>query len=221
MVKRIRVLIVEDHPMVRTGMRSLIDGTEDLVVCGETGNMQLALEIYRREQPDVVCLDLMLGATDGIDLILELRRADPAAKILVLSVKDEDTYAERCMRSGALGYAMKTESNEALLEGLRRVASGEVHVSMRIAMTLLTRVQRPVRTGRGMATLTDRELQVFQLVGLGMSTRQIAERLGIGVKTVETHREHIKNKLGLDHTAALVRVAVMWVKQTLDSDASG
>ncbi len=199
-------------------MRSLIDSTEDLIVCGEAQTIQAALETYEQERPDVVCLDLMLGASDGTDLIGVIRRVDPAAKILVLSVKDEDAHAERCLQAGALGYAMKVESNEHLLAGIRKVAGGDLFLSSRFAMSMLNRVHRSA-SARGLQTLSEREMQVFQLVGLGMTTRQIAERLRIGIKTVETHRENIKNKLGLDHGAALVRAAVRWVKRSLDTDA--
>jgi DNA-binding NarL/FixJ family response regulator len=212
--------VVEDHPMVREGMRSLIDGTMDLIVCGEAGTPDAAVETFRREKPDVVCLDLMLGAVDATPLIGRLRAEEGGARILVLSVKDEEMFAERCLQAGALGYLMKTESNDALLEGLRKVAAGEVFLSTRIAMMVLNRVHQPVVKGVGTASLSEREGQVFQLVGLALTTRQIAERLGIGIKTVETHRENIKNKLGLPHGAALVYEAMKWVKQTLDGKPS-
>ncbi|MGH8018425.1 MAG: response regulator [Opitutaceae bacterium] len=215
--ERVRVLIVEDHPMVRRGMRSLIDSTEDLIVCGEASTIAAALETYERERPDVVCLDLMLGAADGIGLIEAIRRVDPEAKILVLSVKEEDAHAERCLEAGALGYSMKVESNEHLLTGIRKVARGGLFLSSRFAMSVLNRVHRP-GVARGVQGLTEREMQVFQLVGLGMTTRQIAERLRIGIKTVETHRESIKNKLGFEHSAALVRGAVRWVKKSLETE---
>lgn len=214
---RIRVLIIEDHPMMRQGMRSLFESTEDIIVCGEAGTAEEALEKFREERPDVCCVDLVLGGVDGIGLIEQLRTIDPRARVLVLSVRDEQAFAERCMRAGALGYAMKTGNNETLLTGVRRVACGEVHLSPRLAMTLLTRVHRPPKAQGGISTLSEREMQVFQLVGLGVSTRQIAARLGIGMKTVETHRESIKNKLGLEHAAALVHKATVWVQESLES----
>ena len=200
--------------MVRQGLRALLERTEDLIVSGEVATPEQTLAAIRANRPDVICLDLMLGGHDGFELIRAIREADPSARILVLSVRDEESFAERCLEAGAFGYAMKTEGNETLVAGLRRVAAGEVHVSTRGAMSLLNRVQRPARSKGGVAQLSDRELQVFQLIGLGLSTRNIAERLGIGIKTVETHRENIKNKLGIEHSTALVREATVWVQQS-------
>jgi len=199
--------------MVRQGMRALLAGTPDLELCGEATNPAEAVQAVREQHPDVVCLDLMLGGVDAFEVIRRIREERPQVRILVLSVRDEQAYAERCLQAGALGYAMKTEPNETLLTGLRRVARGELHLSAKAAMTVLNRVQRPSGDRGGVASLSDREFQVFQFIGLGHSTRQIAERLGIGIKTVETHRENIKNKLGLEHAPALVREATMWVQR--------
>jgi DNA-binding NarL/FixJ family response regulator len=200
--------------MVRQGLRALLEATAEFAVCGEAATPEATLAAVRRERPDIVCLDLVLGAFDGFDLIRGIREISPESRVLVLSVRDEESFAERCLQAGAFGYAMKTEGNETVLAGLRRVAAGEVHVSTRVAMSLLNRVQRPSRAKGGVASLSDRELQVFQLIGLGLSTRHIAERLGIGIKTVETHRENIKNKLGIEHSTALVREATVWVQQS-------
>lgn len=210
-----RVLLVEDHPMVRRGMRALLESTSDLLLCAEAATPADALAALVAEQPDVVCLDLILGAGDGVALIRAMAEARPGVRILVLSVRDEKTFAERCLHAGALGYAMKTESNEALLMALRQVAQGRVHLSSRIARHVLNDITLSAKSKKGVAGLTDRERQVFQLIGLGWSTRQISERLGIGVKTVETHRENIKNKLHIEHTTALVREATRWVQQSI------
>jgi two-component system, NarL family, response regulator FusR len=199
--------------MVREGMRSLLEATHDFEVSGEAATPEETLAAIRACRSDVICLDLVLGGRDGFDLIRAIRELDPKSRILVLSVRDEEAFAERCLQAGASGYAMKTEPNENLLTALRRVAAGEMHVSSRVAMGLLNRVQRPARARSGVGLLSERELQVFQLFGLGLSTRNIAERLGIGIKTVETHRENIKNKLGLEHSTALVREATVWVQQ--------
>jgi DNA-binding NarL/FixJ family response regulator len=212
-VSHVRVLLVEDHPMVRRGMRALLEATPDLRLCAEAATPDEALAALIGEEPDVVCLDLMLGQADGIALIRAMLAAAPGVRILVLSVREEETFAERCLHAGALGYAMKTEPNEALVLALRRVAQGKVHLSPRVAMHVLNNVPHAARPRNGVAGLTDRELQVFQLIGLGRSTRQVSERLGIGIKTVETHRENIKNKLRIDHTTALVREATRWVQQ--------
>ena len=200
--------------MVRHGMRALLESTPDLMACGEAATPDEALAAVRTYRPDVVCLDLMLGAADGFALIRELRAGDPQARILVLSVREEDSFAERCVQAGALGYAMKSESNETLLTALRRVADGKMHLSSRMAMTMLNHIPRTTPARKGVPSLTERELQVFQLIGSGWSTRQIAERLGIGVKTVETHRENIKNKLRLEHSTALVREATVWATRS-------
>jgi len=193
-------------------MRSLLATTSDLELCHEAATAEAALAALAAERPDLVCLDLILGTGDGIDLIRAMAAAVPGVRILVLSVRDEETFAERCLQAGALGYAMKTEPNDALLAAMRRVAAGQVHVSPRVAMHVLNAVQRPAASRKHLGNLTAREMQVFQLIGLGRSTRQISERLGIGIKTVETHRENIKNKLRLDHATALVREATRWVK---------
>ena len=201
--------------MIREGMRALLQDTDDFTICAEAASPEDALAALQQHHPDVVCLDLMLGTADGIPLIRALREDDPTVRILVLSVRDEEAFAERCLQAGALGYAMKTEPNDVLLAALRRVATGQVHLSPRAAMTMLAQVPRTPSKGRNrVASLTERELQVFQLIGLGWSTRQIGEKLGIGIKTVETHRENIKNKLRLEHSTALMREATMWVRQS-------
>jgi DNA-binding NarL/FixJ family response regulator len=210
----VRVLLVEDHPMVRHGMRAVLDTTPDLRVCAEASTPEEALAALEDAPPDVVCLDLILGQADGISLIRAMLATVPRLRILVLSVRDEDAFAERCLRAGALGYAMKTETNESLITALRRVAQGKVHLSPRVAMHVLQDVPRHTGQRMGIPGLTDRELQVFQLIGLGWTTRQISAQLGIGIKTVETHRENIKNKLRIEHTTALVREATRWVQQS-------
>lgn len=199
--------------MMRQGMHALLESTSSFTVCGEAATPEETIEAVTREHPDIICLDLMLGGYDGFELIGKIREIQPGARIFVLSVRDEEAFAERCLQAGAMGYAMKSEPNETLLSGLERVARGEVHLSSKVAMELLNRVKRPTGTKGGVSLLSTRELQVFQLIGLGLSTRHVAERLGIGIKTVETHRENIKNKLGLEHSPALVREATMWVQQ--------
>lgn len=210
---RVRILLVEDHPMIRQGMRALLATTDDLLVCAEAETPAEALAALAAETPDVVCLDLILGTADGIALIRAMLTAAPGVRILVLSVREEETYAERCLQAGALGYAMKTEPNEALLAALRRVAQGRIHLSTRAATRVLNAHVDLGSKRTGIAGLTDREMQVFRLIGLGWTTRRIAERLGIGIKTVETHRENIKNKLGIDHSPALVREATRWLQE--------
>jgi DNA-binding NarL/FixJ family response regulator len=201
--------------MVRRGMRALLETTPDLLLCAEAATAEDAMDALLSERPDVVCLDLILGSGGGIDLIRAMVQAAPSARILVLSVRDEELFAERCLQAGALGYAMKTEPNDALLAALRSVAAGRVHLSNRVAMHVLQELPKNNVPRRGPGALSPREQQVFHLIGLGWSTRQISERLGIGIKTVETHRENIKNKLHIEHTTALVREATRWAQQLI------
>lgn len=203
--------------MVCAGIRSVLCRTSDLDVAAEAKTQEEALEMYVRLRPDVVCLDLVLGDFDGLQLVKLLKAQDPTVRILVVSVRDETAYAERCLQAGALGYVMKSQSNEVMVTGLREVAEGKVFVSARMEMLFLRRTQQPKDSKTGVSSLSSRELEVFQLIGLGLSSRSIAKRLGIGSKTVETHRDNIRTKLRLPHSSALVREAVLWVKSNINS----
>lgn len=208
------VLVVDDYPLVREGLVALLSQGRGYEVCGEADDAESALRLMEAHRPDIVCLDLRLGDVDGFDLIRQLRAIHPVTRILVISMHGEDTYAERSLAAGAVGYIMKSEPPERILEALKEVREGRVFVSRRISLQVLSRIKSPGRDPvRGIKVLSDRELQIFQLIGLGYQTRQIAQRLGIGVKTVETHRENIKTKLGLEHAVALVREATVWVRQ--------
>ena len=195
-------------------MRALLEATTDLKLCAEAATPDEALASLRSARPDVVCLDLTLGGADGVALILNLTQAAPGIPILVLSARDEGILAEQCLQAGALGYAMKSEPSAAILEALRSVARGRVHVSARVAAHVLSALPRD-NSHTGVSGLSDREMQVFQLLGAGWTSRQISEQLGIGMKTVETHREHIKNKLGIVHASALVSEATRWVNREI------
>jgi DNA-binding NarL/FixJ family response regulator len=211
--QRIRVLVVEDHPIVRSGMRALINDTDDLEVCAEAAMPEEAMLSFKKAKPDLVSLDLMLGAADGFPLIEQMRALDPEARIIVVSMLDEDSMAEKCIRAGAQGYLMKSETSAKLLAAMRKVARGDIHLSGRLSMSLLNRATTSPASvvGAGTGRLSARETQVFQLIGKGRSTREIAEELGIGVKTVESHRENIKNKLRIEHSTALMREATRWI----------
>jgi len=209
-------MVVEDHPMVRAGLRALFDTTDEFRIVAEAASHEEAVSVYAEVRPDVVCIDLMLGEDNGLLLIRELKRLDPSARILVVSVRDEKAYAERCLQTGALGYVMKREKNAAVLDGLRAVARGDIYVSDEMAMHIVIKSQKGKDTGSGINALSDRELEVFQLTGMGLSSRQIAQRLRIGIKTVETHRDNIRAKLGLPHAAALVREAMLWVQSNAE-----
>ena len=208
-----RILVVDDHPVVRKGIVQLIEGESDLQVCAEADSAAATLEALDSPLPDLVIVDLTLAGASGLGLIKDIKARHPDLPILVLSMHDESLYAERALRAGAAGYVMKQEATEHIVEAIRQVLGGQVYLSDRMAARLLHRVVG--RTGTEsrpspIEALTDRELEVFQLVGQGLSTRQIAEQLFLSVKTVETHLEHIKTKLGLESGRELVRQAVRW-----------
>ena len=207
-----RVLVVDDHPIVRQGLALMIDQEPDLEVCGEAEEAASALAAIAATRPDVVLLDISLPGPDGIDLLKAIRAGDPHLPVLVLSMHDESVYAERALRAGANGYIMKQEATENVLVALRRILRREMYVSDRIASTML----RQLASGAGkpeqapIARLSDRELEVFRLIGEGYGTRRIAEALGLSVKTVESYQAHIKDKLALHGSRDLVQRAIEW-----------
>jgi DNA-binding NarL/FixJ family response regulator len=209
---KIKVLLVDDHPVVRQGLARLINDEADLCVCGEADSAAAALEIVSRVQPDLAVIDISMGGADGIELIKDLRADRPELLTLVLSMHDECLYAERVLRAGARGYVTKQEPPEEVMIAIRRVLAGEVHVSNKMAGRLLKAVtgSKADAGETPLDRLSDRELQVFRLIGGGMSVREIAEKLFLSVKTIETHREHIKEKLSLKSSAELLRYAVQY-----------
>jgi DNA-binding NarL/FixJ family response regulator len=207
-----RVFVVDDHPIVRQGLALLINQEPDLVVCGEAEEGEAALGTLTARRPDVVVLDISLPGPDGLELLKIIRATDATLPILVLSMHDESVYAERALRAGANGYIMKQEATDKVLVALRRILAGEVYVSERFAARLLGQmVSRPGQARRTpIASLSDRELEVFQLIGEGHGTRQIAEELHLSVKTVESYQAHIKEKLGLRSARELMQRAIEW-----------
>jgi len=200
---------------MREGIATLLEKQGGFIVTGRAASARETRALIERMPPQVLLMDLMLQEDDGLALIKDLAVLAPTVRIVVFSLHPEDIYAERCLRAGAHGYVMKREPVETLFRALRDVAAGGIAVSPGLAATLLGGL-----TGRGHPTggtggrLTDRELQVFRLVGLARSTREIAETLGVSIKTIEAHRENIKNKLGLDSAAALLNRAALWVRET-------
>jgi DNA-binding NarL/FixJ family response regulator len=205
-----RIFIVDDHPVVRQGLALLINRERDLVVCGDAEEANSALERIELLKPHVVVVDISLNGPDGLDLLKNIRMRDPNLPVLILSMLDELLYAERALRAGASGYIMKQEATEQVLVAIRRILGGEIYVSDRMADKMLHRFVggSPVVARSPIADLTDRELEVFRLIGNGHGTRQIAEQLHISVKTVESYQAHIKEKLALKSGRELVQRAI-------------
>jgi len=209
---RSAVLIVDDHPIVRQGLTLLINREPDLAVCGDAEEAASALSRIEELKPDLIVVDISLNGPDGLDLLKSIRARDPNLPVLILSMLDESLYAERALRAGANGYIMKQEATDRVLVAIRRILAGEIYVSDRIANRMLHRFAGGVQIEdrSPIADLTDRELEVFRLIGEGHGTRQIAEQLHISVKTVESYQAHIKEKLSLKNARELVQRAIQW-----------
>ncbi|GAB4257611.1 MAG: response regulator transcription factor [Deferrisomatales bacterium] len=210
-----RIYLVEDHPIFRLGLRELIDEEADLQVCGETDDVGRALAEIGALRPDVVIVDIGLKGRSGLDLIKEVRdRYGDGVPTLVLSMYDEALYAERSLHAGARGYIMKQEAAESIVQALRCVLRGKVYLSENVVGQLVGKmVGRPQGADQSpVERLTDRELEVFRLIGRGRTTREIAATLHLSTKTIGTYRERIKEKLGLKNAAELVRHAVHWIE---------
>ena len=211
------ILIVDDHPIVRQGLAQLINQEKDLEVCGQAGDAHEAMQAIRRLNPDMVIVDIGLGDTSGVELIKDLKIQYPDLPVLTLSMYDEAVYGERALRAGARGYVMKQEATEKVVTAIRRVLAGEVYVSSGMAAKMVSKfVGGGTRTtGSPADSLSDRELEVFRMIGEGFSTREMAEKLHLSIKTVETYRAHIKDKLGLQDANELLRSAIRWVNAGL------
>src|SRR5579862_671792 len=210
--KKSKVFVVDDHPIVRQGLALLINRESDLTVCGEAEDAQTAMQAVATVKPDILVVDISLNGPDGLDLLKDVRMRHPELPVLILSMHDESIYAERALRAGAQGYIMKQEATEKVLVALRRILSGEIYVSERIANSMLRHYVRGSSAPEhsSIADLSDRELEVFRLIGEGHATRQIAEALHLSVKTVESYQAHIKEKLSLRSARELVQHAVEW-----------
>jgi DNA-binding NarL/FixJ family response regulator len=206
------IFIVDDHPIVRQGLALLINRESDLAVCGDAEEANSALPRIVDLKPDLIVLDISLNGPDGIDLLKNIRARDPNLPVLILSMLDEILYAERALNAGANGYIMKQEATERVLVAIRRILGGEIYLSERMANRMLHRFVGGNQVGEQspIAGLTDRELEVFRMIGEGRGTRQIAEELCISVKTVESYQAHIKEKLSLKNARELVQRAIQW-----------
>lgn len=209
---RSRILLVDDHPVVRLGFAQLLSHEHDLSICGEAASAAEGLELAERLEPDLVLLDISLPGESGLELLKRLRKLRPGMPVLICSMHDEMLFAERAIRAGARGYIGKREAPDELVTAVRAVLAGERYLSPRFAQLLdaAGRGSRAELPGP-VSALSDRELEVFELIGRGVGTREIAERLGISVKTAETYRENIKQKLMIESAPALARRAVAWV----------
>ncbi|MBC8438574.1 MAG: response regulator transcription factor [Deltaproteobacteria bacterium] len=212
-----KILIVEDHPIFRMGMCELIDQEKDLVVCGSAEDVPTARDLIKSEKPELVILDLSLKNSNGMELLKELNKYHKEIFVLVLSMHEESLHAERCLLAGAKGYVMKHEAIESVIKAIRKIFAGKKYISQRIMESLLNKMgdQPPQGQGSCVQNLTDRELEIFQLIGKGFSSGQIASQLNLSVKTIGAHRERIKGRLGLKTSGEMVRYAVLWLETDL------
>ena len=208
---RSKVFLVDDHPILRQGLALFIDREPDLMVCGQADDAASALQAIREATPDFVVLDISLDGPDGLELLKTLRVRYPNLPVLVLSMHDESAYAERALRAGANGYIMKQEATERVLTAIRQILSGDVYLSDRLTKRMLQQfVNGSISPRDPLAKLSDRELEVYRLIGAGHGTRQIADELHVSTKTVESYQAHIKEKLALRNARELVQHAVEW-----------
>lgn len=211
------ILVVDDHPLVRKGVRALISQEPDLIVSQEASNRAETLDAVRKQRPDLVIMDISLEGSDGIEITKAIRAEFGALPILVVSMHDETLYAERALRAGANGYIMKDELADNIVKAIRQVLDNKIYVSDNVRQKVLrdlTDHRTPVSSSP-IERLSDRELEVFRRIGEGLGTRQIANELHLSIKTIETYRAHIKEKLSLETAAELTRSAVSWVENEL------
>lgn len=210
---KINILIVDDHPIVRQGLAELINHENDLEVCGQAEDAYQAMKAVKELNPNMAIVDISLKQTSGMELIKDINSQYPNLPVLALSMHDESLYAERALRAGARGYIMKAVATEKVIMAIRKILGGEIYISDKMASKMMRKLvggkneikKSPVET------LSDRELEVFQLIGKGFGTRQISERLYLSIKTIETYRAHIKEKLNLADAAELLQYAIQWV----------
>lgn len=207
-----RILLVDDHPIVTQGLAEMINHEKDLVVCGAADTPSKALDQIAALNPDLVILDISLSNSSGIEVLKSIKALSPKTRVLMLSMHDENLYAVRALRAGAAGYIMKQEATEKVLTAIRQVLKGEIYLSDKMEKRMMQQLVggRAARTGSPLEDLSDRELEVFRLLGQGHGTRQIAEELHLSIKTVESHRAHIKEKLHLKNANELIQHAIQW-----------
>jgi len=206
------IFIVDDHPIIRQGLALLINREPDLAVCGDAEEAAAALRHIEEMRPDLIVVDISLSGPDGLELLKNIRVRDANLPVLILSMLDESIYAERALRAGANGYIMKQEATEKVLVAVRRILDGEMYLSSRMSNKLLMQYMsgKTAETDSRLAALSDRELEVFRMIGAGLGTRQIAEALHLSMKTVESYQAHLKDKLSLRTGRELMQHAIQW-----------
>jgi len=215
--KRSRIFVLDDHPILRQGLASLVNQQPDLVICGEAEDAQTTLNNIETSPPDLIIVDISLKGTNGIDFIKRCLKKHPDLPILVLTMHDESLYAERALRAGARGYIMKKEATENLLEAIRVILNSGVYISKSVSDRMEEESLKPGQRPKGpLERLSDRELEMLEQIGRGRKTRIIAADFGLSVKTVEAHREHIKTKLKINSANELLRYATQWTEDVSD-----
>jgi len=210
---KIRIVIVEDHRMFREQLVHLINKAPNFVIVGEADNIRDGFAVIQETQPNIAIVDITLKGSSGIELLKDLRARGSAVPVLILSMHDESLYAERALRAGARGYVTKHEASESVMTAIREVLNGEVYLNPRFMSKMMSKIVRGGATGHPVDRLADRELEVFELIGRGLTTREIGAKLGLGVTTVDTYRTRIKEKLNLENAARLRAEASRWVQQ--------
>ena len=211
-----KIVIVDDHPIIRQGLAELINQEDDLVVCGQAEDAHQAMKTISKQEPVLIVVDVSLKDSNGIELIKDIKVQHPDTTVLVLSMHDESVYAERALRAGANGYIMKQEASEKIIQAIRMVLDGQVYLSDKMAANVMNKLVG-AKTDAGVSAidrLSDRELEVFTLLGQGRGTRQIAQKLHLSIKTIETYRAHIKEKLNLADATELLQHAIQWVNNS-------
>ncbi len=211
------ILLVEDHPIFAAGLRELINQEHDLTVCGEASDITEAWRQILALKPDMVIVDITLKGRNGIELIRDINKENPGLPVLVLSMHEESLYGERALAAGARGYIMKQETSSSIVQAIRCILGGEIYASEKLMRIILGRIaNQPNPNISPLDRLTDREMEVLEAIGRGLTTRQIAAKLNLSTKTIGTYRERIKEKLGLQNAFELIHQAVRWVEQKKD-----
>lgn len=213
-----RILIVDDQPIVRQGFAMLLHSQEDLEICGEAADHSQAFQVYDQQRPDLIIVDVTLREGNGLELTKDLVALDPGVKILVCSIHNETLYAERALRAGAKGYINKNAESDTLLSAMRKILDGQCYLSKQMTDRMLVQLasgNKEEWRESPMDTLSDRELEVFEQIGSGITTKQIADKLDLSPKTIETYRENLKQKLKLQNATELTQHAVQWTLENL------